>query len=278
MSEKVLFVLEGKVKEPTVLDAIWEFVFARYTAHKPPKIVYTYCTHIYELFKELTADPDIDLLGLLKEDDPDGILADSDRDTFSSVYLFFDYDGHVNMPQKDSGEHWDGDDILTEMLNLFDQETERGKLFVSYPMVEAIQHLDKMPTDVSTLVTAKCKGPHCLMRDTCPDRPACPPVKDYKAQVTREIPALANISRITHATWAKIIGHHLFTAAFLHHGTSAIYSTISQKDIFEHQKPYIAQPCPHVVVLSGFPLFILDYLGTEQTLQLLSLAVEQRPT
>lgn len=269
MSEKVLFVLEGKAKEPAVLDAIWGFVFARYTAHKPPKVVYTYCTHIYRLFTELSADPDLDLLGLLKEDDPDGILADSDGDTFSSVYLFFDYDGHVNMPQKEGGGHWDGDDILAEMLDLFDQETERGKLFVSYPMVEAIQHLDKRPTDVSTLVTAKCKGPHCPIRDTCPDRPACQPVKNYKAQVAAEKPALDNISRITDATWAEIIGHHLFTAAILHHGTPVIGSIISQKEIFQRQKSYIAQPCPQVVVLSGFPLFILDYLGTEQTLALL---------
>lgn len=266
MSEKVLFVLEGKAKEPAVLNAIWEFVFAHYTAHKPPKVIYTYCTHIYELFKELSTDPDLDLLGLLKEDDPDGILTNSDGDTFSSVYLFFDYDGHVNMPTKNSGGHWDGDDILAEMLNLFDQETERGKLFVSYPMVEAIQHLDKMPTDISMLKRAKCKGPHCPMRDTCPDRPACPPVKNYKARVTEEAPALANISRITHATWAEIISHHLVTAALLHHGTSVIDSTISQKDIFERQMSYIEQPCPQVVVLSGFPLFILDYLGTEQIL------------
>lgn len=270
MSEKVLFVLEGKAKEPAVLDAIWEFVFARYTAHKPPKVVYTYCTHIYKLFKELSADPDLDLLGLLKEDDPCGILADADGDTFSSVYLFFDYDGHVNMPQKDSGGHWDGDDILAEMLDLFDQETERGKLFVSYPMVEAIQHLDKKPADVSALVTAKCKGPHCPMRDTCPDRPECPPVKTYKTLVAGEIPALTNIAGITHATWAEIIGHHLYTAALLHHGTSVIDSIISQKDIFDRQKSYIALPCPQVVVLSGFPLFILDYLGTEKTLGLLS--------
>lgn len=270
MSEKVLFVLEGKAKEPALLDAVWEFVFSRYPDHKPPKVVYTYCTHIYKLFKELSDDLDLDLLGLLKEDDPDGILVDTDGDTFSSVYLFFDYDGHVNMPQKGDGGHWDGDDILTEMLDLFDQETERGKLFVSYPMVEAIQHLDNMPTDVSTLVTAKCKGPHCPMRDTCPERPSCPPVKDYKTRVAGETPALANISRITHATWAEIIGYHLVTAALLHHGTSVIDSTISQKEIFERQKSYIAQPCPKVVVLSGFPLFILDYLGAEQTRVLLS--------
>lgn len=42
MSEKVLFVLEGKAKEPALLDAIWEFVFSRYPDHNPPKVVYTY--------------------------------------------------------------------------------------------------------------------------------------------------------------------------------------------------------------------------------------------
>ncbi|MBO4944227.1 MAG: hypothetical protein J6C91_03060 [Muribaculaceae bacterium] len=107
---------------------------------------------------------------------------------------------------------------------------------------------------------------------------SCPPVKDYKTRVAGETPALANISRITHAKWAEIIGYHLGTAALLHHGTSVIDSIITQKEIFERQKSYIAQRCPQVVVLSGFPLFILDYLGAEQTQVLLSRALGQRAT
>lgn len=261
----MLFVLEGDAKEPKILDAVWNMMYAQLGGHKPPKTVYTYCTHIYELFKELSVDPDLDLLGLLKEDDPDGILSDADGDTFSSIYLFFDYDGHVNMPRKDDGGHWDGDDIISEMLNLFELETDNGKLFISYPMVEAIQHLDKTPTDVSQIITAKCKGPHCPIRDTCAERPTCPPVKDYKSHVAKETPALSRLSQIQPEKWPEIMAHHLATAALLHHGTTAFDRPVSQKEIFDCQKAYISLPCPQVAVLSGFPLFVVDYLGIGNT-------------
>ena len=57
--------------------------------------------------------------------------------------MFFDYDGHVNMPRNEHGAgHWDGDEVLGEMLKVFSDETDQGKLFISYPMVEAIQHID----------------------------------------------------------------------------------------------------------------------------------------
>lgn len=56
------------------------------------------------------------------------------RDDFSEVYLFFDYDGHQN----NLGES-DDSDALEQMLISFDNETENGKLYISYPMVEALR-------------------------------------------------------------------------------------------------------------------------------------------
>ena len=67
MSEKVLFVLEGASKEPKVIDALWPLAHSWAGVSCPPKTVYTFCTHIYTLFRDLKADPDLDLLGLLKE-------------------------------------------------------------------------------------------------------------------------------------------------------------------------------------------------------------------
>lgn len=47
---------------------------------------------------------------------------------FSEIYLFFDYDGHNdNIPKEYLNK-----DILGEMLNTFDNETEFGKLYISY--------------------------------------------------------------------------------------------------------------------------------------------------
>ena len=65
---------------------------------------------------------------------------------FSEVYLFFDYDGHHNnIPKKLSGK-----DALEEMLETFNNETELGKLYVSYPMVEAIKEISADTRDYRT--------------------------------------------------------------------------------------------------------------------------------
>lgn len=266
MSEKVLFVLEGASKEPKVIDALWPLAHSWAGVSCPPKTVYTFCTHIYTLFRDLKADPDLDLLGLLKENDPDGVLSDADYDTFSAIYMFFDYDGHVNMPRNEHGAgHWDGDKILGEMLELFSDETDHGKLFISYPMVEAIQHIDCVPKDVSDIVMVRCKGPHCPARDTCVNRTDCLPVRVYKNIVAKEKPLLSNIARISDAKWREIICCHLATTALLLSGTHELHGVVSQAEIFDMQKRvFISRPCPQVAVLSAFPVFLYDYFGSEK--------------
>jgi len=268
MSEKILFVLEGDGKEPAVLDAIAPKVLG-----DKPKIVYTYCTHIYELYKELSEDPDLELLGLLKERDPDGVLADADDDTFSSVFLFFDYDGHVNMPldKANPPEHYDGDEIIAQMLDLFSQETDKGKLYLSYPMIEAIQHLTEIPAVASDIVTAKCKGPHCPSKDVCPDISTCPPVRAYKGFVSRETPQYQNIDRIPDKAWPEIFKCHFAVAALMFGKTPGSCTELpTQSEVFAKQKAeYISRTCPKVAVLSSFPLFAADYIGMEKCLKAL---------
>lgn len=65
-------------------------------------------------------------------------LAGLQRDDFSEIYLFFDYDGH----QKNLGE-FDSKDAIEQMLISFDNETENGKLYISYPMVEALRGFEE---------------------------------------------------------------------------------------------------------------------------------------
>ena len=60
-----------------------------------------------------------------------------DREDFSEGYLFFDYDGHQKNLSK-----YDEKDALEQMLMSFDNETENGKLYISYPMVEALRDFE----------------------------------------------------------------------------------------------------------------------------------------
>lgn len=83
---------------------------------------------------------DTDIIEVLREEHEElkEQLEGINRDDFSEVYLFFDYDGHQNNLSED-----DDSDVLEQMLKSFDNETENGKLYISYPMVEALRDFEE---------------------------------------------------------------------------------------------------------------------------------------
>lgn len=121
-----LFVLEGPKAEDVVTKSLFrEFM----KIPVPAKCVYG--TSIYSLYKELQAESDLDLVTLLRErsDENRAVLDGTTKHDFEAIYLFFDYDGQASNAS---------DDKLDSMLGFFDDEFDVGKLFVSYPMVEAL--------------------------------------------------------------------------------------------------------------------------------------------
>ncbi|WP_165056529.1 MULTISPECIES: hypothetical protein [unclassified Adlercreutzia] len=92
--------------------------------------------NIYMLYKLLAADDfDTDVVEVLRESVPSAakVLEGISRGSVDEIYLFFDYDPHQNyFPAKEA------DALASEMLAAFDNETENGKLYISYPMVEAL--------------------------------------------------------------------------------------------------------------------------------------------
>lgn len=101
-----------------------------------------------------------------------------------------------------SGMRIDGDVAITEMVHYFNDETEHGKLFINYPMVEAAKYLLSTPSTSDDLKTVKCKGPHCPNTD-CPERSTCPPVKDFKSLAAKIAPHRQDMTKIT---WSEYSG------------------------------------------------------------------------
>lgn len=99
--------------------------------------------NIYMLWKQLKEDDfETDLIEVLKEGDEKirKSLEGISRDDFSEVFLFFDHDAHQNnLSSEDKSNIEDVSDIMESMLESFDNETENGKLYISYPMVEALR-------------------------------------------------------------------------------------------------------------------------------------------
>ncbi len=252
-NELQLFVFEGSRAESKYVEKLEQnFLGKRITV----KCVYD--AEIYQLYKNLKEEElDFDMVELLKERSKENeeLLKDYTRDSFAYIYLFFDYDAHSTLAD---------DSKIKEMLKFFDNETENGLLYISYPMVEAIRHYKNM--EHFRDLTVKCKRANCAYKDDCDDIEACLKEPHYKTFSAADCRLdLNNINKYTNAVWQELINAHVSKMNYLVNGDYAFpEKTESQSMIFDKQlEKYVNHKCPMVAVLSAFPIYVLDYYGVE---------------
>lgn len=131
-----LFVFEGKYPEEAVFKSL-RTLFP--SLPKDEEIICTYDCIIYSLYTRMKEyGDDGDIVKILKEkyigmkDAP--ITEDMEGNKFSEIFLFFDYDLH----HRNEMSVEDKDVAIDEMLSFFNNETEKGKLYISFPMSEAL--------------------------------------------------------------------------------------------------------------------------------------------
>lgn len=112
-----LFIFEGGRAENKIFKKLEQNFLGRKFGIKC-----VYDAEVYQLYQQLKADDfALDIVNLLKE--RNSILAeelkDYNRDSFASVYLFFDYDGHSTLAD---------DRKLIEMLDFFDNDTDNDSV------------------------------------------------------------------------------------------------------------------------------------------------------
>ena len=142
--KNVLLIYEGVKAEENLLNNMVKNFFA-----SKADISILNCPadgNIYMLWTRLKKDEfETNVVDVLKEMSmvAKERLKDLRASDFSEIYLFFDYDGHSdNVPKEYLNK-----DILSEMLKTFNNETELGKLYVSYPMIESIKEIDRKTKD-----------------------------------------------------------------------------------------------------------------------------------
>ena len=243
--EYIAIISEGEKTEKQIINNL-ENNFKNFSN----KIIFlSYKANIYSLFKEIEEDEDIDIISLLKEkqikankirNDVENIdVSNINSDDISQIYLFFDYDGHTENAS---------DEEIVKMLNKFDNETENGKLYISYPMVEALKHLKKDKLDINNyLVEAKTRINY----------------KNFVSQNTD----YENLVNLTKGNWLFIISENLKRCLFLFeikNRNYEIYSNmINQESIFNKQLDKYISKEEKVLVLSAFPFFLIEYFGEE---------------
>lgn len=177
----------------------------------------------------------------------DGI---SRSDQFSEVYLVFDYDFHdVNRsPQVLNSQ-------LEYLLEFFDEETNHGKLYVNYPMIEAIKYtkelLDKDYYQY-TVSREECRSFKSLASSF-----SFYPNMDFLLRGDKE-------SRET--AWELLKIQNVAKANYICNGDNvfppANRESISQREILQHQiGDYESLSDCRVSVLSSYPILMYDWLG-----------------
>lgn len=226
MSSKILIIYEGKKTEKQIINRIKNDFLSN-----PHISFFPYKTTIYDLWGKLMEedDDDITLLSVLKQKDPVTFNNKINRHTFSEVYLFFDYDGHASKAS---------DDDLKKMIKYFDDEFDKGKLYISYPMVEAFRHL--------TRGQKECESNCCV---------AAKEKIGYKNIIHNYSNDYTYMNSMTLEHWKEIFIHNYSKANCLLFDEYEIPEDVlecTQKEIFSNQlEKFIKRGS--IGVLSGFP-------------------------
>jgi hypothetical protein len=135
----ILFVFEGK-REKNFFKALGPLFFGEKTS-----VVAVYDCNIDALYHEMVelgegADIAAILMSRYKGQKNDPFAGVNRSDDFSEIYLVFDYDFHDKSRSPE-----DFNNQLSYLLDFFDNETDKGKLYINYPMVEAIAYTKQIP-------------------------------------------------------------------------------------------------------------------------------------
>ena len=259
---RIAIIVEGERREPYYLK--------RMAAAFPPlKEIEIICLptekNIYMLWKQLNEDDfGTDMIELIRENASPKTtkqLQGLTRDDFQEIYLFFDFDPQqTNLGQKDGK---DPRTVLAEMLETFDNETENGRLYISYPMSEALRDI----TPWSCKSFSDCFFP-------------ADEISDYKTRTGEDNP-YASVQKYDTHTWHMIAAIFLARCRCLMNGHAdgiGLYhwykEALSVSAICARQIQQLDQ-AGTIFVLSAFPEFLLDYFKEAYMLPLLMPALSR---
>lgn len=259
-SKKIAFVIEGNKTEPQIIYNIKEYFFKGLDV---VPIILPNATNIYTLWEKIKEDDEeTDIIEIVKEEalkqDQNQSMKKIDRmnkidfrkmnrDEFSEVYLFFDYDGHNDNLPKDKNPN----DVLKSMLKTFDNETENGKMYISYPMVEAIKDYS-----IDTI---------CHEQNNCFSNISIG--RNYKKQVS-DYALINDFKRLDIIGWKFIIQKYInscYCLLDIEHSLTKKESVnrVTPTLIFDKQRHKYINRYGYIMVLSAFPEFLIDYFKEE---------------
>lgn len=242
--KKVAFIYEGVKTEANLFHNLQESFFNN-TAEL---VIVTLPAdgNIYMLWNRLREDEfETDLISVLKEMNTEVAekLKQISVEDFSEIYLFFDYDGHNdNVPVQFRDR-----DVLAEMLKTFDNETELGKLYISYPMIESIKEISIKDREYKTL--------YLPLKECADYKQTVGGVSDYGdfRYITKEMWHIACEASLKRACLIVLFRTTCTYEEFI--------NLLSQEKIYDAQKKNCIIANNMIGVLNAIPLFLIEYYG-----------------
>ena len=243
----ILFIFEGASYEPHLYEGIKSLFFPK----SDKQVLCSFCSSIYTFYKRLRDEFDgfadvVDVLKIeLSKTDPQSELFKYKSADFESIYLFFDYDFYSgNLDVKNAQ--------IKELLEYFNEETDYGRLFISYPMIESIQYTKELPD--SNFHNYIVKREDSMGKKF---------KKEAKAFCHYDGYAFLKDADI----WMHLVQQNVFKANYL---TKDALSWPMNKDDVEQMPVSEAQLVKHVkphdevAILNAFPLFLYYYFPVEK--------------
>ena len=251
----ILFVFEGDEREPRLYRTLEKLYFPKVNDN----IICSFGNNIYDLYNELKGYEDGgDIVSVMRERlaaRGDSTLNGIRSSDISEIFLFFDYDfqnSHLSLEEINQR--------VEEMLALFADETENGKLYINYPMIESIRYTKELPdNDYANYVVSReeCKGFKRLARDFSAYNSL-----DHILFKDGETPTKEKYMKVKD-NWQFLKQMNVCKANLLITGVKTMpkeKSVINQLSIFERQLLLHVKPSRNVAVLNSFPIFIYEYM------------------
>lgn len=259
MSKRVLVVLEGKKPETAIVNKINELL------NLGLSVQIIFGANIYELYRSIYDDEftkiedlsfGINTFDLIKQSGSEtfkdynhALLQEYTAQDFAFIYLFFDFDPWSATESKPLS-------IVKNMLELFNEPTEQGKLYINYPSIELFNHVgDNFQYSYYQYLVGG---------------------DSYKKEAGRYIPEFKQyrqIKKINRSHLLELIQLHLQKANFICNDAFVVpddVAEIEQVDIFDKQFIFYNQE-QKTYVLSSIPIFLFEVFGFERIESLLHL-------
>ena len=235
-----LFIVEGEDRDYRFITRMTETFFSG--KYEAKVICLPAQGNIYMLYKILKDDNfETDFVELIRDNIPDAAeaLSNVERQSIDEIFLFFDYDVHQdNLPKGSNPEA-----VLQEMLDTFNNETDNGKLYISYPMIEAIYDYRK----------GECQSfSHCFV--------ALQDIRNYKKLAGEGNPNANRSFRIE--DWKAILAAFYLRVKCMFDKEDLDYKWYKENVTADHihftQRLFLENG-KGVFVLSALPEFLFDY-------------------